>query len=255
MMIRKANLRPYLVITGAICVFLGASHTPTHTADITALVVLTYLRCEYKVDPLGLDVRQPRLSWQLVASGRGVVQSAYQIRVAERAEGLAANPIWDTGRVASDQSIHVVYEGPAVQSGRRYYWQVRVWDGEGQASAWSEPAFWEMGLLDPADWQAAWISPDWEEDPSTMQPSPMLRSEFRIDGDVQSARAYVTSLGLYQMELNGQRVGDEVFTPGWTSYDTRLQYQTYDITELLQPGDNAVGVMLGDGWYRGYLGW
>ncbi len=204
---------------------------------------------------MGIDVRQPRLSWQIVASERGVVQSAYQIRVAERAEGLASNPIWDTGRVASDQSIHVVYEGPAVQSGRRYYWQVRVWDGEGQASAWSASAFWEMGLLDPADWQAVWISPDWDEDPSISQPSPMLRSEFRIDGDVQSARAYVTSLGLYQMELNGRRVGDEVFTPGWTSYDTRLQYQTYDVTDLLQPGDNAVGVMLGDGWYRGYLGW
>jgi alpha-L-rhamnosidase len=221
----------------------------------SAPVSLTYLRCEYKVDPLGIDVRQPRLSWQLTANERGVVQAAYQIHVAESETGLARNPIWDTGRVDSDQSIQVVYEGPALISGQRYYWQVRVWDGDGAASEWSPPAFWEMGLLDASDWEASWISPDWDEDVTVSEPAPMLRATFTVDGEVQAARAYVTSLGLYEVAINGQRVGDQVFTPGWTSYDTRLQYQTYDVTDLLEPGDNAVGATLGDGWYRGYLGW
>jgi len=118
---------------------------------------------------------------------------------------------------------------------------VRVWDGAGAASAWSAPAFWEMGLLDPSYWQASWISPGWDEDVQVPQPAPLLRATFTVDGKVQAARAYVTSLGLYEVEMNGRRVGDQVFTPGWTSYDTRLQYQTYDVTELLEPGRNAIG--------------
>jgi len=236
-------------------VLLMAMHAAAFAGESPTSVSLTYLRCEYKVDPLGIDVRQPRLSWQLTADGRGVVQAAYHVRVAESEAGLAASPIWDTGRVDSDQSIHVVYEGPALASARRYYWQVRVWDGDGAVSDWSAPAFWEMGLLDASDWQASWISPAWDEDLTAPQPATMLRTTFAIEGEVQAARAYITSLGLYEVELNGQRVGDEVFTPGWTSYDTRLQYQTFDITDLLQSGDNAIGAILADGWYRGYMTW
>jgi alpha-L-rhamnosidase len=227
--------------------------TPAEGGGAAASV--SNLRCEYQVNPLGLDARQPRLSWQLLSDTRGVVQSAYQVRVAESESGLARAPIWDTGRIASDQSIHVAYRGPALQSARRYYWQVRVWDGAGAASAWSAPAYWEMGLLEASDWLASWITPDWEEDVSTPQPAPMLRAGFTVDGEVRAARAYVTSLGLYEFELNGARVGDQVLTPGWTSYDTRLQYETYDVTGLIKRGENAVGAMLGDGWYRGYLAW
>ena len=239
----------------AVPVVLMATHAVAFAGESRAPVSLTYLRCEYKVDPLGIDVRRPRLSWQLTADHRSVVQAAYEVRVAESEAELAAGPIWDTGRVDSDQSIHVIYEGPTLTSGRRYYWQVRVWDGDGAVSDWSAPAFWEMGLLDASDWQASWISPAWDEDLTAPQPAPMLRTTFAIEGEVQAARAYVTSLGLYEVELNGRRVGDQVFTPGWTSYDTRQQYQTYDVTGLLQPGDNAIGAMLADGWYRGYLGW
>jgi len=237
-------LAPLLVLT---------VHTGMTTGRAQAPVSLSYLRCEYKVDPIGIDVLRPRLSWQLTAERRGVVQMAYQVRVAESQAGLVASPIWDTGRIDSDRSIHVVYDGPPLVSGRRYYWQVKVWDGDGNASDWSAPAVWEMGLLDPSDWQASWIGPGWDEDLTTAEPVPMLRKTFAVDGDVRSARAYVSALGLYEVELNGRRVGDDVFTPGWTSYDSRIQYQTYDVTNLLQRGENAIGAMLGDGWYRGHM--
>jgi alpha-L-rhamnosidase len=209
---------------------------------------VTRLRCEYKVDPLGIDAAQPRLSWQLQSAERGVVQSAYQVQVAR-----AGKTLWDTGKVASDRSVHVAYAGPALESSGRYTWRVRVWDGAGRASAWSAPASWEMGLLKPEDWTARWIETGVSEDTKASQPAPMLRGAFTVKGKVRSARAYVTSLGLYELEINGRRVGDQVFTPGWTSYGKRLQYQTYDVTSLLRDGPNAIGATLGDGWFRGNL--
>jgi alpha-L-rhamnosidase len=207
------------------------------------------LRCEYQDNPLGIDVAQPRLSWKLVSEQRGVTQSAYQIQVTDTSDVL-----WETGKVLSHQSIHVPYDGSVLRSGQRCTWHVRVWDGNDQPSAWSEPAWWEMGLLHPSDWQADWIEPGWLEDPNTQQPCPYLRTTFSVDGPVSSARAYITSHGLYELFLNGQRVGDAYFTPGYTSYNRQLQYQTYDITALLQEDENAIGVILGDGWYRGKSG-
>ncbi|HET8655086.1 MAG TPA: glycoside hydrolase family 78 protein [Longimicrobiaceae bacterium] len=235
------------ILLGFLCAFSSSS--------VAAQVRLADLRTQYRVNPIGIDVTAPRMGWKLLSPRRGVVQSAYEIRVAQRPAELAKKPLWDSGRIASDASIHVAYAGPALRSGQRYYWQARVWDGQGKASAWSEPAYWEMGLLAPSDWTARWITPDLPEDSTVSNPSPMLRSEFTVNGEVASARAYVTALGLYQMELNGRPVGDELFRPGWTEYDRRLQYQTYDVTDLLRQGRNAVGVTLGDGWYRGRLAW
>ena len=218
---------------------------------------LQRLRCEYQQNPLGIDVRQPRLSWQLVSDQRGAVQSAYQVQAAESAEALAVGGdlLWDSGKVASDQSLHVAYAGPALHSTQRCCWRVRAWDGAGLPTAWSaDAAAWEMGLLGASDWSAGWITPDWEEDVTQSQPAPLLRRSFTLDGAVKSARVYVTALGLYELHLNGQRVGDGQLTPGWTSYDDRLQVQTYNVTGLLKTGDNALGAMLADGWYRGWLG-
>jgi alpha-L-rhamnosidase len=232
-----------------------AAVSPTVSAAADA-PSLTHLRCEYKVDPLGIDSPSPRLSWTLESDARGVVQAAYRIQVApDEAKWNGPAVVWDTGKVASDRSVHVPYEGPALESGRRYHWRVRVWDGDDRASRWSAPAYWEMGLLRPEEWTAAWITPVGEEDTSRPQPAPMLRGTFSVDGAVKSARAYVTALGLYELQINGQRVGDQVFTPGWTSYRHRLQYQTYDVLRYLRRGENAVGATLGDGWYRGHLGW
>ncbi|KPK77545.1 MAG: alpha-L-rhamnosidase [Phycisphaerae bacterium SM23_30] len=214
-------------------------------------------RTEYKADPIGIDVAQPRLSWEILSSERDVWQSAYQIWAADTVEKLKTgdNLLWDSGEILSDQSNQIIYEGPALNSGNRVYWQVRIWDNQNHLSPWSETAYWEMGLLDTSDWQASWIEPNIIEDITQSQPCPLLRKEFHITGELKSARAYVTCHGLYEMWLNGRRVGDQVFTPGWTSYNKGLQYQTYDVTELFEKGENAIGVILGDGWYRGFFGW
>lgn len=257
-MIRKSS-HSLSALSLLIClsVFSSASTPLSAYQDMTKTTLkLVELRTEYKVNPLGIDARKPRLSWQIQASGRGVSQSAYQLRVARSERDLrnGSSIVWDSGKVNSDESIHRTYDGPPLQSGQRYFWQARVWDNAGQATDWSATAYWEMSLLDAADWKANWIEPDLQEDVKKSSPAPMLRREFTLSGAIEKARAYVTSRGLYEMHLNGQRVGDQLFTPGWTSYQKRLQYQTYDVTNLLRSGDNAVGIMLGDGWYRGFIG-
>jgi len=228
-------------------------------AAVTAreAVSVTDLRCDYRTNPLGIDDARPRLGWQLVADRRGVSQSAYEIQVRGSNRNLerTGRDLWRTGKVESSQSQYVVYEGQPLGSGQRAWWRVRVWDEADQRSRWSDWAFWEMGLLAPEDWTARWVEPDLREDYTVSNPAPMLRREFVVSKKVASARAYVTAHGLYEAEINGQGVGDQLFTPGWTAYDERLQYQTYDVTALLRKGANALGVTLGDGWYRGYLGW
>ena len=230
----------------------------TILASLQLLAQLTVggLRVEYLTNPIGIDVVQPRLSWRLASTERNTMQAAYQLQVGTSESSLTrgANLLWDSGKITSDASIFVDYAGPPTVSRTRYYWRVRVWDASGRASQWSPVAFWETGLLQLPDWTAQWIGPPPNPSDSLPSPSPLLRRAFRIDDRVRSARLYVTSLGLYEVYLNGQRVGDQLFTPGWTSYRRRLQYQTYDVTPLLRPGANVVGAMLGDGWYRGHLG-
>ncbi|MFH1966011.1 MAG: glycoside hydrolase family 78 protein [Acidobacteriota bacterium] len=233
-----------------ICVFLFSLVQLLGAAEPAAVKLL----CEYKVDPLGIDTTNPRLSWQIETSAEGVMQEAYQVMVSASREGLAEDRdlVWDTGKVMSSQSIHIRYQGRETESRHRYFWKVRIWTGD-QESGWSEPAYWEMGLLQASDWKASWIESTREEDPDRSEPSPMMRRDFTLDKSPVRARLYITSRGLYQAEINGDIVGDQVLTPGWTSYNKRLQYQTYDVTDLLKKGDNAIGVRLGDGWYRGFI--
>ncbi len=345
-------------------------------------ITLTELKTEYTDHPLGIDVMRPRLSWKLESDERGQYQTAYKVQVATSEEKLRADApdMWDTGKVESGQSVNVVYEGKPLESGQRYYWRVKVWDKHGMSSEWSEPAWWEMGLLDESDWRADWVGMDGEygdavnntqqntpvrlesghtigqsftmngpftsvsgsfptwhttesgmtltlyrdgpqgeilarkrftdvadnswvtlelEDPlpagtyyleasepegtigwwshtddvyaggtafvdgkavtgdRTLRvevpptPPPLLRKEFAIEKPIERARLYATALGVYEPRINGERVGHDLFAPGWTDYDKRIQYQTYDVTEWLHPGENVVGALLGDGWYAG----
>ncbi len=213
------------------------------------------LKTGYYTNPVGID-QHPRFSWIIESLLQNTHQTAWQIQSATSKNRLEAGDlIWDSGIVPSDNSIYNSWEGPPLQPGQRYYWRVRIWDNHGNVSPWSETAYWETGLLSIDQWQAEWIEPELDEDPAESQPAPMLRSEFEAGDGIASARAYVTAHGIYEMHLNGQRVGQELFSPGWTSYNKRLQYQTYDITPYLRPGKNAVGAFLGDGWFRGYIGW
>jgi len=214
------------------------------------------LRCEYKSDPLGIDVRKPRLSWELTSTERGVLQTSYEIRVAASETELAkGKTLWESGKQSSDASNQVEYSGPAFESRKIYYWQVRVADNRGHLTGWSKAARWETGLLEPTDWKAKWITPNLPEDETKSNTAPLLRREFSINRKVERARLYATAMGLYEMSLNGKRVGEEYFTPGWTSYDFRYQYQTYDVTNDLKSGANCIGAILGDGWFRGRLAW
>ena len=214
------------------------------------------LRSEYKVDPLGIDVAKPRLSWELLSGEKNVLQTAYELQVSLSERDLAREKVfWESGKVNSDASVGVEYAGPPLVTERTYFWRVRVWDNHGHASPWSAPAKWEMALLDPADWKASWITPNLGQEETKANPAPLLRKEFVVDPKkkIDRARLYASAMGLYEMHLNGNRVGDQYFTPGWTAYDFRFQYQTYDITGLLKPGQNCLGALLGDGWFRGHM--
>lgn len=385
------------------------------TADAAAgRIAVKGLRCEYEVDPIGIDVSRPRLGWVIDSSRRGEAQTAYQVLVAGSPEALRVSQgdLWDSGKVVSDESAHVVYSGRELASGQRAWWKVRTWDRDGRPSEYGRPAFWEMGLLRQEDWKARWIGfagepvrrhplsdsywiwhagdgaappagsryfrlkidiPEgthlhgahfllaaddgmtlyvngqeagkhagWEQvadldvqrflktgpnvlairatnatgpagvigrlivvldegarvvvttdkawkssaegpagwqteafddrgwtpaaqvqtyggDPwKTLQlppvPNPHLRKSFEVTRRVRQARVYATALGLYELRLNGTRVGQDLFTPGWTDYRKRLHYQTYDVTRILRRGPNALGMILGDGWYCGYVG-
>jgi len=311
------------------------------TATATSLTP-TRLRCEYLVDPLGIDSTKPRLDWFLAANdplARGLKQTAYQVLVASSPEILARNQgdLWDSGKVPSDQTTFIEYAGSSLQSRESCWWRVRVWDGNGTPTAWSETARWEMGLLKPDDWTAKWIDAptntpgapirgvlsiirasyeatdgagsrdvtdivtgmikdnsltapvsndvlggdpafhhvkqlsvsyaidgekhDARADEGTTLAIPenrkalnYLRKDFTLSKPIMKARLYATALGLYELHLNGQRVGDHLFAPDWTDYDKRARYQVYDVTSLVKQGDNTLGGLVGNGWYSGHIG-
>jgi alpha-L-rhamnosidase len=223
--------------------------------NLVAQVKVTRLLCENKTNPVGLGVAQPRLTWQFVSDKRNVLQTAYEIKVtADAASSAKGKELWNSGKIQSDQSVLVPYAGAALQQGEKYYWQVRVWDNSGKVSGWSTMAHWQMGLTNPTDWKAKWIEAGYKED-TIMQQSPLFRKQFSTSKKVQSAVAYIAAHGLYEAFINGRKVGDRYLAPGWTVYNKRLQYQVYDVTNLLGQGNNAIGVMLGSGWYRGSLAW
>lgn len=202
------------------------------------------LKTEYLKDPLGIDITPPRLFWNCEG---GVKQAAYQI-VAETDGSVA----WDSGKVESDRMTHIPYGGTPT-SRTRVEWKVRLWDENGVEGPWSEPAVFEMGLLSPADWTAKWITGGYAVNKKLRYGVDCFRKTFEARNIVK-ARLYVTACGLYEGRLNGERIGNFVLAPGHTDYKKRIQYQTYDVTELLRVGANELTFELADGWYRGSCG-
>lgn len=206
------------------------------------------LRTEYKYNPVGIDASRPRFSWKIIHSGRDVMQLAYEIRV----NGPKSN--WVSGKLNTSQSHLLSYAGPALEPLTRYQWQVRVWDNKGNQSGWSDPASFETGMMH-STWKAKWIEPEKTFSAKQSLAPVYTRKSFSLNKKIKSAKLIATARGLYRFYLNGRPVTDQLFTPGWTSYNKRLQYQVYDVTGLLRQGENAAGAILAEGWYRGTLGW
>jgi alpha-L-rhamnosidase len=303
----------------------------------SASVVVQNLRCEYLSDPLGIDVSVPRLSWIITSDRRSERQTAYQILTASSTKLLSANQgdLWDSGKVAAEDSCQVAYAGSALASRQACFWKVRVWDRNGKPSRWSAVAEWHMGLLEAKDWQAKWItagratpaatvtlvirratyaavegggtmdatevlasrvrdnrlnlpvnnatlgldpapnkvkrlrveyelggvplSKEINENQSLVLPEEpagvcYLRKSFDLNKPAQRAVLYASALGLYEVHINGRRVGDHVLAPDWTDYSQRVRYQAYDVTALLKRRGNALGALLADGWFSGHIG-
>lgn len=216
----------------------------------TPKVIITRLQIEHLREILGIGTASPRLSWMIETSAQNWQQTGYEIEY-YRADGQLRG---QTGRVESSQSVLMEWPFEPLQSREQVSLHVRVWGVDGSESSWSEPVTVETGLLHADDWTARFISPAVEEDTSKSNPAPYLRREFELRSGIKSARLYITALGVYEAQINGKRIGDQVLAPGWTVYDQRLRYQTFDVTKLLQPGHNAIGAILTDGWYRGRLG-
>ncbi len=249
----------WLLTTVLLCGELGIllpSRLSAFPADIpVAGVEVGSLQCEMLVNPQGIDVTRPRLSWKIAANQRGVVQTAYQVIVASTPEKLSANngDIWNSGKVVSAQSIHVRYEGKALTSRTACYWKVKVFTNKGE-TGWSEPAQWTMGLLSPADWKAKWIGYDkaspWDSVSQFSRLSARyFRKPFASDSRVKKATVYMVGLGLYELYINGGKIGDAVLAPNPTDYRKSVLYNTYDVTNRIQKGENVIAAVLGNGRY------
>ncbi len=251
------------ILRVAVCFLLAAAlQCGRQPADVR----VEKLRCEYHSQPLGLDISQPRLSWNLVSHERGVVQTGYRILVASTAERLSKNlgDLWDSGHVVDHRTLHIVYAGRPLESRQPAFWKVMVWDQENRPSAWSAPASWEMGLLNGSDWQAQWIGAP-QKAPAAESATPLFRKNFTLTDSLVQARLYISGLGYYEASLNGKKISDHVLTPNQSNYDQRKQptaaepnvpamsttvyYETFDVTDLVAPGANVLGVILGNGWY------
>ena len=250
------------VLAGIVCAFGTLLFGAGKPYDVTV--------GEFYDNPLGYNLESMSFSWKLPAERRGISQTAYQIVVADTKDGLEESPQWDSGKVESSQSVKVPYGGKAFSSRQKCYFKVRYWDEKGETSPWSDIKTFELGLLKNSDWDGDWIGADEPVEKRTEtrykgkvprkvvlggdKPA-YLRKEFYLGKGIVKARAYIATLGNFQLFFNGKKAGNDFWGTGWTDYDTRVQSNTYDITELLRSGNNTVGLLLGGGWYTGRMGW
>ena len=221
---------------------------------MSAQLSVVDLRCEGFDCPLGLTEARPRLSWRLDSTRQGARQIAYRVRASGSPQGFDVPELWDSGRVESNQTTFLSYDGTPLYSRERVYWQVEVEDETGHTTR-SEVAWFETGLNQKSDWKAQFVSAPLAGGPHTTAPVPRLAREFRVEKPIKSARLYASALGVYQLQLNGSRVGDQELAPGWTDYRKSLRFATFDVTEQLKRGDNELTAFLGDGWAIGHIGW
>ncbi|MDQ6477278.1 family 78 glycoside hydrolase catalytic domain [Dyadobacter sp. LHD-138] len=215
------------------------------------------LTCEYLENPLGIEAKNPGLSWTVVSSERNQMQTAYEVLVSDKLSELEVSKakIWESGKVQTANSLHITYHGKALQPFTRYYWRVRIYDQHGKASAWSKPAWFETAMTRETDWQAKWIGDgskqrERDEDFYKEDAMPLFRKNFKAGKRVSSARLYISGLGYYEAYFNGKKVGDHILDPGWTTFEKQVLYTVYDVSDLIRQGDNTAGIMLGNGWYN-----
>ncbi len=224
---------------------------------VRAGVTVNLLHCESRSQPLGVDDLKPCLSWVIESKERNQQQTAYRVLVASSEKSLAAGrgDLWDSGRVAGSETMEIIYAGQPLRPGQRCFWKVQAWDQKDRPSRWSEPSWWEMGLLHPADWTGQWINdgkvnPTNDADFYREDPAPLFRRELKLTKAIRRARLYISGLGYYEASLNGRRIGDQVLDPGWTMYGRRVFYSSYDVSDQLHQGNNCLGVTLGNGWWN-----
>jgi hypothetical protein len=237
------------------------------TNALFANLTITLQKCNFKVNPLGVETPNPAFSWQLSSTLRNQKQTAYRIIVSNTEGGLqnSKNVLWDSGKQLSDKSVQVEYKGAPLKSAQKYYWKVMVWDAKGKASAWSSVSFWQMGLLQEEDWQGAkWIALEKIKPEHRLLPAihgyyknknpknalPQFRKEVNFSKKIKRATAFVAGLGHFEFFINGQKIGKNFLDAGWTNYLKTVQYVTFDITNHLNSGKNAFGIMLGNGFYN-----
>jgi alpha-L-rhamnosidase len=232
--------------------FLMASFSVI-SASATPPLLVSHLRSEDTDLPQLVDTSTPRFSWRLESSDRGVTQSAYQLRLAALdAHGAVASDLIETPIIASDQSQWVPLAGFRARAQTRYQWQVKVWDNQDQSSDWSDPAVFETSLLD-RPWCAAWITDGRPVANGTAPPARYLRKSFELSAAPVRAKLYLSAFGLAEPWLNGRKVTEDYFLPGWPDYRKRNFYVSYDVTAHIVAGDNTFGIVLGDGWFSGTL--
>jgi len=246
-------VRPFVLS----CLIIAQTSTVFSGSSVSSAVAILNPRTELKTSPLGIDVAKPRLSWELHSDARGIIQTAYEIIVSNNQQNVENNigSSWQSGKVVSHSTFGVVFAGKPLASFTRYFWKVRIWDGNDQPSEWSSVSWFETAMMNESDWQAQWISdphplPVNDEDFYKDQPAPLIRKDFIIEKEVSSARLYISGLGYYEARLNGAKIGDAMLDPGWTQYAKQVLYSTYDVTSQLQKGNNAIGILLGNGWYN-----